>query len=254
MTESLTLPSSLRMSVITLFPDMFSSFLKEGVVARATKKNILNFDVVDLRTFSDNSRRDVDDLPTGGGDGMVLMPEVCLAALNSVRTEKSRVVVLSPAGKVFDQATASRWSKESHIVFLCGRYAGFDARFEENEADEVVSLGDFVLSGGELPALCVMDAVARLVPGVLGNSLSSLQDSHSDGFLEHPQFTKPHLWRNHPTPEVLLSGDHARIKKFRRVESLKKTAQMRPDLVTLNWESLTKSERAIVTKVWKHGG
>ena len=241
----------LRFTCLTLFPAAFDSLKEDGVFARGLEKGLLSLDTVFLRSFSSNARRDVDDAPVGGGDGMVLSPEVCARALDSVVTAASRVVHVSPAGKQFCAKTARRLAEESHIVFLCGRYAGFDSRFVEARAHEHLSVGDFVLSGGELPAQCMMDAIARFVPGVLGNAESAGCDSFEDGLLEAPQFTKPLEWQGRLVPGVLMSGDHARIASWRRKEQIRQTARLRPDIVHRLWDSLSRAERALAEKVWK---
>ena len=244
---------TLRFSCLTLFPESFEPLRKDGVFARGLSKGILSLDTVFLRDFSGNARRDVDDHPVGGGDGMVLLAETCERALASVRTPASRIIHVSPSGKRFGNVAARRLSAESHVVFLCGRYAGFDSRFTEKHAHEHLSLGDFVVSGGELPAQCMMDAIARFVPGVLGNDASAGHDSFEDGLLEAPQFTKPLTWEGQAVPEVLLSGDHARIAAWRRKEQIKATARMRPDIVHALWDALTRAERALAEKAWKEG-
>ena len=243
----------IRFSAVTLFPEMFGPLTQEGVFSRGVQKGLLALDTVPLRNFSVGERRDVDDAPTGGGDGMVLMPEVCQNAVDSVRSEGSWVVVLSPSGKVFSHSRAVDLAKKKHLILMCGRYAGFDRRFEEESADEILSIGDFVLSGGELPALCVIDAVARQIPGVLGNNESAAEDSHSKSLLEAAQYTKPHVWRGRSVPQELLSGNHSLVQKMRRWDALRTTALRRPDLIDLVWDDLSRAERAFVTKVQKQG-
>jgi tRNA (guanine37-N1)-methyltransferase len=242
---------TLRFTCLTLFPESFAPLRVDGVFARGLARGLLSLDTVGLREFSSNARRDVDDHPIGGGDGMVLLPDVCQRALESVRGPRSRVVHVTPAGKQFSNATARRLADEEHLVFLCGRYAGFDARFVEKNAHEHLSLGDFVLSGGELPAQCMMDAIARFVPGVLGNAESAASDSFEDGLLEAPQFTKPLEWEGVAVPDVLLSGDHGRIAAWRRKEQIKVTARTRPDILQLLWDGLSRSEKALAQRCWK---
>jgi tRNA (guanine37-N1)-methyltransferase len=245
--------TALRMTAVTLFPEMFHSLSNEGVIARALETKLLSLDLVNLRDFSQDERRNVDAPPIGGGDGMVLLPNVCKAALDSVRQPDSWVVLLSPSGKVFSQPKAVEWASKKHLIFFCGRYAGFDRRFEEHCANEIISIGDFVVTGGELPAMCMMDAVARQVSGVLGNVQSSQNDSHTNGLLEHGQYTKPNTWEQQQVPPELLSGDHAKILKQRRYDALQITASNRPDLIDLIWDELTRSEKAFVTKVQRTG-
>lgn len=245
---------ALRFTALTLFPESFEPLRKDGVFARGLTRGLVSLDTIFLREFATNARRDVDDHPFGGGDGMVLSPEVCERALASVATPASWIVHVTPAGKQFDALAAKRLASKEHVVFLCGRYAGFDARFVEARAHEHLSIGDFVLSGGELPAQCMMDAAARFVPGVLGNAGSAAADSFEDGLLEAPQFTKPIEWNGKAVPEVLTSGDHGKIAAWRRREQVRLTARMRPDIVRLIWDSLSRAEKALSEAVWKHGG
>jgi tRNA (guanine37-N1)-methyltransferase len=243
-------------SCLTLFPALFEGFVKEGIIARAIAQKKVNFQTVSFRDFSTDVRKNVDDSPVGGGDGMVLLPEVCEAALLSVLRPKSFVVELSPRGKVFNAQAAKRFSEillnAEHLVFLCGRYAGFDARFSEKYVHESWSVGDFVLSGGEFPAIFMMDALLRFVPGVLGNSLSSACDSHSDGLLEAPSYTKPLEWHGKEVPKVLTSGNHEKIAQYRRLEQIKETAKQRPDLVLQAWDKLSRQEKSVAERVFKH--
>jgi tRNA (guanine37-N1)-methyltransferase len=247
----------LKISCVTLFPRMFEPFFAEGVLSRAVSNNLVKLETVNLREYSQDARKSVDESPIGGGDGMVLSPLVCEAALKSVLHPESYVVEMSPRGKVFSASAARRFSQKlmdcKHIVFLCGRYAGFDERFTESYVNESCSVGDFVLSGGEFPALFVMDALLRHVPGVLGNENSARFDSHSDGLLEAPSYTKPLLWNNKEVPKVLLSGDHKKIKDYRRKQQILKTAQHRPDLILQSWNTLSAAEKSLAEKIFKHG-
>jgi len=242
---------TLRFSCLTLFPESFEPLRADGVFSRALARGLVSLDTVFLRDFSATARRDVDDHPVGGGDGMVLSPEVCERALASVRGADAWVVHVTPAGKQFTNAAARRLAQKSHVIFLCGRYAGFDARFVEANADEHLSVGDFVLSGGELPAQCMMDAAARFLPGVLGNADSASHDSFEDGLLEAPQYTKPMVWNGVSVPDVLTSGDHAKIASWRRRAQLSLTARMRPDILVRLWDALTRAEKAFAERVWK---
>ncbi len=243
----------LRFSAITLFPEMFEVLRKEGVIARGIEKKSLSLETVFLRDFAPGVRRNVDEHPVGGGDGMVLRPDVVASALQSVLSPESFVVHLSPTGKVFDAHAARELAQKKHVVLLCGRYAGFDFRTVRRYVHAEYSIGDFVLSGGELPAMCVVDAVARFVPGVLGNAESALRDSFEDGLLEAPVYTKPLEFEGDSVPEVLLSGDHSKIAAYRRQEQLRVTARNRPDLIHRMWDSLSRSERALAERVWKNG-
>ena len=241
----------MKCSLLTLFPEMFETLKNEGVVARAIKQNILNLSTIQLRDFSHNARKDVDDHPAGGGDGMVIRADVAQKALDSIREPNSIVILTTPRGKVFQNQTAKLLSQKKNLIFLCGRYAGFDERFIEKNVDMQLSIGDFVLSGGELAAMCMIDSIARFLPGTLGNEQSSGQDSFEDGLLEAPCYTKPSSFENRNIPEVLLSGDHEKIKKYRRKEQLKITAQMRPDLIHLLWDKLSRQEKTLIEKIWK---
>jgi len=245
---------TLRMTAFTLFPHMFDPFQEEGVFSRGLRKNLLSFDTVNPRDFAQDARRTVDDHPIGGGDGMVLLPQVCSAALDSVVGTKTKVIHVSPAGKVFNNEWARRLATESqHLVFLCGRYAGFDERFVAARADYELSIGDFVLSGGEPAAICMMDSIARFVPGVLGNQQSSSSDSFEDGLLEAPQYTHPVEFAGQSVPAVLLSGNHAEIARYRRRGQLRRTSKQRPDLILKIWDSLSRAEQKLVEDVWRGG-
>lgn len=241
----------MRFTGITLFPDMFSVLQNDGVVARGLRKNLISLDTVFLRDFALDTRRNVDDHPAGGGDGMVLRADVAKRALDSVHTPQATVILTSPRGKVFSHQMAKELSQKSHLIFLCGRYAGFDERFVRQYTHLSVSIGDFVLSGGELAAMCLIDAIARQVPGLLGNEESAQQDSFVDGLLEPPSYTKPLDFEGQPIPPVLLSGDHKKIAAYQRKEQLKLTAQMRPDLIHAQWDSLTKQEQTLVQNIWR---
>lgn len=223
--------SIIEFSVITLFPDMFGILLQAGVISRAIKHELIKITPIQLRDYAFDARKIVDGHPAGGGDGMVIRADVTQRAICANKKENSYVVHLSPAGVKFDNKIAKELAQKSHIILLCGRYAGFDERVVEKYADLHLSLGDFVLSGGELPALCVIDAVSRFVPGVLGNEQSAIQDSFEDGLLEAPQYTKPICFEDMEIPSVLLEGNHAKIKEYRYQEQVRKTKKYRPDLL-----------------------
>ena len=242
--------SSLRFSALTLFPDMFQNL--GGVVGRALKEDVISLDTVYLRDFAKPPRLNVDDHPAGGGDGMVLRADICEQALLSILSPQSYIVHLTPTGALFHHSWAKRLAAQSHIVFLCGRYAGFDHRFTEKYAHAHLSLGDFVLSGGEWPALCMMDAIARQVPGVLGNQESSQHDSHADGLLEAPAYTKPIQFAGESIPPVLQAGDHKKIAAYRRQAQLRLTALRRPDLILAQWDHLSSAEKKFVESCWRH--
>lgn len=224
----------MQMQVVTLFPEMVKTAVQFGVVGRALEREILALHCEDPREHTTDNHRTVDDRPYGGGPGMVLKYEPVAAALKMARKampEGSPVICLSPQGAVFDQATAMRYAELPGIILLAGRYKGIDARLLDAEVDEELSLGDFVLSGGEIAAMAVIDAVVRLLPGVLGDEASAKQDSFMQGLLDHPHYTRPEELDGRRVPEVLLSGDHARIAKWRYQQALGRTYLRRPDLI-----------------------
>ncbi|MEN9809041.1 MAG: tRNA ((1)-)-methyltransferase [Pseudomonadota bacterium] len=246
---------TLRMTAFTLFPRMFAPLLEEGVFSRGVGKSLISLDFVNPREFAEDPRRSVDGHPLGGGDGMVLLPDLCNRALDSVQTPKATVIHVSPGGKVFDNEWAQKLAcADGHLIFLCGRYAGFDERFVSSRAHVELSVGDFVLSGGEPAAVCMMDSIARFVPGVLGNSQSAKSDSFEDGLLEAPQYTHPVEFAGQNVPSVLLSGNHSEVARFRRHEQLRRTALQRPDLLHRLWDKLSRSEQKLVEKFWRSGG
>ncbi|MBP6930043.1 tRNA (guanosine(37)-N1)-methyltransferase TrmD [Patescibacteria group bacterium] len=205
----------MKFTIITLFPKEVDTYLKASVLGRAREKKLLEIELINLRDFGIGKHKKVDDTPYGGGPGMLLRPDVVVTAINKVRTKHSKVILLSPEGKVFNQLVARRYFKQEHLVLVCGRFEGFDARIKDY-VDEVVSLGSFVLSGGELGAMSIVEATARLIPGVLGNSESALNESFStEQKLEYPQYTKPQNFEGKPVPDVLLSGHHKNIEKWR---------------------------------------
>ncbi|MBA3799914.1 MAG: tRNA (guanosine(37)-N1)-methyltransferase TrmD [Geodermatophilaceae bacterium] len=224
----------MRIDVVTIFPGYLEP-LNESLVGKARERGLLEVAVHDLRTWTDDVHRSVDDPPYGGGPGMVMRPEPWGRALESIRAEGARLVVPTPAGRPFTQAMAAGYAAEPRLVFACGRYEGIDQRVidwaqDHGPVDEV-SLGDYVLAGGEVAVLVIIEALARLIPGVLGNSGSAADDSHSAGLLEGPSYTRPASWRGYDVPEVLLGGDHAAIARWRREQSLARTAERRPDLL-----------------------
>lgn len=224
----------MEISVVTLFPEMVKQIAGYGVVGRAIDNSIVGLHCVNPRDFATDTHRTVDDRPYGGGPGMVMKFEPIAAAVEQAKEampEGSRVICMSPQGRPFDQATAQRLSKVPGMIVLAGRYEGIDERLIEAVVDEEISLGDFVLSGGEIAALAVIDAVARLLPGVLGDDESALQDSFSAGLLDHPHYTRPEVIDGRKVPEVLLSGDHARIDRWRRKQAIGRSYRRRPELV-----------------------
>ncbi|GFH43154.1 tRNA (guanine-N(1)-)-methyltransferase [Lactococcus hodotermopsidis] len=233
----------MRLDILTLFPEMFSS-LEHSIVGRAQNSGKINVNFHNFRDFATNSQKHVDDMPYGGGQGMLLMPQPIFDTLASFPHEKARVLMMDPAGRRFDQKFAEELAKEEQLVFLCGHYEGFDERIKTLVTDEV-SLGDYVLTGGEVAACVMIDATVRLIPDVLGKKASHEDDSFSSGLLEYPQYTRPEEFRGLKVPEVLMSGHHENIRKWRLSESLRKTLRLRPDL--LEKYELTDEERKILT-------
>ncbi len=229
----------MKITVLSLFPEYFEPLLKTSVLKRAKDKKLFEFEVINFRTFTKEKHGHVDDTPYGGGAGMVLMCQPILDALNSIRTEDSTVILLTPQGKTFNQSIAKKLSLKSHLIFICGHYEGFDERIRDY-VDVQMSLGDFVLTGGESACMVMCDCILRLLPGVIRQD-SSDDDSFSNGLLEYPQYTKPEIYDGKRVPDVLLSGHHANIKKFRHEQSLIRTYTYRPDLlekVSLSKEDL----------------
>lgn len=232
---------ALRVDVLTLFPKMFDSPFAESIVARARQAKKLVLEVHDVRSWTADRHHVVDDAPYGGGAGMVMKPEPLARAIRAVGGGDGHVVLLSAQGRVFDQAAARRLAAMPHVVLVCGHYEGVDERVIESDVDEELSIGDYVLTGGELAAMVVIDAMTRLVPGVI-EPTSLEHESHTDGLLEGPQYTRPPDFEGRRVPAVLLSGDHAAVAKWRRAEAIKRTADRRPDL--LGGAALTPAERA----------
>lgn len=224
----------MKIDIITIFPELVEAGLAPGVVGRARQSGVLDIVVHNLRAFTTDKHRVVDDVPFGGGPGMVLKPEPMFVALDTIREQRGApqaVLLMSPAGTPFSQATARRLAALPHLVVLCGRYEGIDERVREHVATEEVSIGDYVLSGGELPALVVVDAISRLVPGVVGDGQSVEADSFTRGLLDYPHYTRPAEYRGHRVPEVLTSGHHQAIVSWRRQQALRRTAERRPELL-----------------------
>ena len=236
--------------VLTLFPDMIRDGFQTSITGRAVEKGLLSLDTVNIRDFSVNKHNRVDDYPYGGGAGMVMQAEPVYLAYQSVAEKlpkKPKVLYMSPQGKVFNQRMAEELAQEEEIVFLCGHYEGIDERVLEEIVDEEVSIGDYVLTGGELPALVIMDAVSRLVGGVLHNEDSAEFDSFQDNLLEYPQYSRPEVWRDKAVPPILMSGHHANVEKWRREQSLIRTLERRSDL--LENANLTKQDKKFLAKL-----
>ena len=233
----------MRFDVITIFPEFFRGPFEFGIIRRGRERGLIEIGVHDLRDFTSDRHRTVDDRPFGGGEGMVLKPEPIFAAVEKVRSRKdAEVVVLSAAGRKFTQAEALRFSKVEQVILICGRYEGIDERVVEHLATAEISIGDFIISGGEIAAAVVVDAVTRYVPGVVGKEESILKDSFSDPAaetqsVEHPHYTRPADFRGWKVPDVLISGDHDAVRKWRQDAALSKTKKNRPDLLG-NWETL----------------
>jgi tRNA (guanine37-N1)-methyltransferase len=243
---------AVRVDIVTIFPRMIDCALQEGVVRRAVTRGLVDVRVHDLRAFTTDRHRSVDDAPYGGGPGMVFKPEPLFKAIEAIAPDRSNaaVVLMSPQGRSFSQAEAVRLSGRSQIVLVCGRYEGVDDRVRTSLADEELSIGDYVLTGGELPAMVVLDAVVRLVPGVVGDEESVESESFARGLLEHPQFTRPAQYRELKVPDVLLSGDHAEIRRWRKREALRRTLENRPDLLTR--AELDLEEREMLRDLTEH--
>ena len=222
----------MKIDYLTLFPEMFDGVLNHSILKRAQDKNIIEINTVNFRDYAENKHNQVDDYPYGGGQGMVLKPEPVFNAMQDLkRTDKTRVILMCPQGRPFSQAIAKELSEAEHIVFICGHYEGYDERIRENLVTDEISMGDYVLTGGELPAMTMTDAIVRLIPGVLGNEQSHQDDSFSDGLLEFPQYTRPREYKDMTVPDVLLSGNHANIEKWRHEQKLIRTLHKRPDLL-----------------------
>jgi tRNA (guanine37-N1)-methyltransferase len=220
---------AMKIDILTLFPDMFQVF-NYSIISRAVQNNVLSISTVNIRDFSNNKHKKVDDYPYGGGAGMVMAPQPIVDCIDAVKqTNKGRVIFLGPRGKTFDQELAKELSTESELIFLCGHYEGIDERVYKY-IDEEISLGDFVLTGGEMACIPIVDSICRLIPGVLSTSESFTEESFYQGVLEYPQYTRPECFNGDSVPEVLLSGHHENVRKWRRLQSLKLTQERRPDL------------------------
>ena len=240
----------MQFDVLTLFPEMFN-ILNESIIGRAKEKGLINVNLINIRDFSKNKHKKVDDTPYGGGAGMVIQPDVVYDAYKSVITnnekfEKTRVIYMSPQGKKLDQKKVEELSKQEHLILLCGHYEGIDQRVLDSIVDEEISIGDYVLTGGELPAMVLIDSVSRYVEGVLKDG-SITEESFSQGLLEYPQYTRPEIFEGQQVPEVLRSGNHQMIDKWRREQSLKRTLEKRPDL--LEKVDLSDEDKKILEKI-----
>jgi tRNA (guanine37-N1)-methyltransferase len=214
-----------------LFPEIFFGPFDESIIGRAREQELIEINTINLRDFAPDARGTVDDKPYGGGPGMLMKPEIIFAAVESVKKEDSLVILTSPQGEPFKQKTAVELSAREHLIFVCGHYEGVDERVREALIDMEISIGDYVLTSGNLPAMVITDAVARLLPGVLGCDESACDESFSHGLLEYPQYTRPPEYRGMKVPDVLLSGNHGEIAKWRKEEALRRTQERRPDLL-----------------------
>lgn len=241
----------MRFSILTIFPSLIDSALKEGVIGRARDAEIIDVEILNIRDFTTDRHRTTDDRPFGGGEGMVMTPEPLSLAVQHARSrtgpeQRSRVVLLSPQGRQLSQSAAEDLGREEHLILVCGRYEGVDERFRLHYVDDEISIGDFILSGGELPALVIIDAVTRLIPGVLGCSSSAANDTFSRNLLKHPQYTRPRMFEGLEVPGELLSGDHRKIEEYRFIASVRMTLEKRPDL--LLEESFSEAEKKLLLK------
>lgn len=219
----------MKIDVLTLFPEMFSA-LNSSIIGKAIESEIVKINLINFRDFTENKQRHVDDAPFGGGPGMLLMPQPIFSAYDTIdQSDHPRTIILDPGGKKFDQKLASDFAKSQHLIFICGHYEGYDERIKTLATDEI-SLGDFILSGGELASMVIMDSVMRLIPGVLGNSESSSSESFTMNLLEYPQYTRPREFRGMSVPDILVSGDHQAIREYQLQEAIKRTKEKRPDL------------------------
>lgn len=239
--------AALHVEILTLFPELFDSYLASSLLGKAIGAGLLAVHRTNPRDFAAGKHRSVDDTPYGGGPGMIFRPEPVAAAIEHVEAARGRCyrVVLSPQGRLFTQAMAADLVSRRNVLLVCGRYEGIDERVALGFADDVVSIGDYVLAGGEVAAAVMLEVMSRLVPGVLGSNESVLDESHVAGRLEYPQWTRPPEWRGHAVPQVLLSGDHAVVERWRRRESLRRTMERRPDLLIAH--PLTPAEQALLT-------
>ncbi len=226
-----------QVKIFTLYPDFFPGILSKGIYGRAIEKSLWNLDVINIRDYAKDKHKTVDDTPYGGGEGMVLKPDVVAKALDQNLKKNEKVIYLTPKGKTFDQNKAKKFLNEKKINILCGHFEGIDQRVIESRGIEEISIGDYILSGGETAAYVILDSILRLVPGVLGNENSYKDESFENGLLEYPQYTKPQIWEKTPVPEVLLSGDHSKIKDWRLSQSEAITRHRRPDL----WQKYKKN-------------
>ncbi len=241
----------MRFDIFTLFPEMFAGVFDESILKRARKAGLLEIGLHDIRDYAEGKHRVTDDYPYAGGGGMIMKPEPIFAAVEAVLGAPPQipVILLSPQGRVFNQRIAYELAQHPHLALICGHYEGVDERVREHLATDELSIGDYVLTGGEIPAMIIVDAVTRLIPGVLGDPAAAVKDSHASGLLEEPQYTRPAEFRGWRVPEILLSGNHAQIAAWRRHEALRRTLERRPDLLAK--ADLSEQDRAYLRSLFK---
>ncbi len=240
----------MKIAILTLFPEMFQGVLDASILKKAQEKQAVEFKLINFRDFSTNKHKTVDDYPYGGGNGMLLKPEPIFHAVESIENyDQAKIIMLTPQGVKFDQKKAEFLSKEEHLIFLNGHYEGFDERVRQHLVTDEISIGDFVLTGGELASMVIIDSIVRLLPGVLGNEGSTDTDSFSNGLLEYPQYTRPEIFRGWRVPDVLLSGHHKNIEAWRKREPLRRTVERRP--VLLDNIKLNEEEHKLINEVIK---
>jgi tRNA (guanine37-N1)-methyltransferase len=240
----------MHFDILTLFPDLFAGVFQESIVKRAREAGQVTIALHNIRDYAAGRHRVTDDTPYGGGGGMIMKPEPIFAAVESVLEEESGstpIILLTPKGRLFNQAVARELSRLPRLLLICGRYEGVDERVHQHLVTDEISIGDYVLSGGEIPAMVLVEAVTRLLPGVLGDPSATFEDSHAEGLLEYPQYTRPPVFRGHAVPEVLLSGHHAQITHWRRQQALRRTWERRPDL--LQDARLTREDREFLAQL-----
>lgn len=236
--------------ILTIFPEMFDGPFSASIIKRAQEKGLLSINLINLRDFSRNKHRTVDDAPYGGGAGMVMAPQPFFEAIDWLKGRRNslrRVILLCPTGQIFSQALANELAQEENLVLICGHYEGVDERVREHLVTDEVSIGDYILTGGELPAAIMVDVVSRLIPGVLGKSTSLQEETFQQGLLEYPQYTRPPVYRGYAVPEVLLSGHHEKVRRWRKKQALLRTLERRPEL--LNPVLLTKEDKEILKEI-----
>jgi len=221
----------MKFDIVTLFPELIEVYANNGIIGRAVENNYFQLKYVNLRDFSENKHKKVDDYPYGGGPGMLIKPEPMFKALDAIKKDNSYIIYLSPKGNLFTQKKARELSEKEHIILIAGHYEGIDQRIIDKYVDEEISMGDYVLTSGELPVLMIVDAVGRLLPGVLGSDESAIDESHSNNLLEYPQYTRPESYFDMDVPEILLSGHHKKIEEWRRYKAIEITMERRPDMI-----------------------